>query len=137
MEKYQRALDRYWKSRKTPWQIGRDYERYVGYLHEKEGFRVDYFGATAGLEDSGRDLICRKGDEVRIIQCKYWSHQKTLHEKHVCQIFGSAAMFELRACDDEPEVLPKQRVSSWLYTSCSSSDVAKEFAKVLGVTIIE
>jgi hypothetical protein len=30
VERNQRALDRYLASRKTPWQIGRDYERYVG-----------------------------------------------------------------------------------------------------------
>lgn len=29
-DKFQRALDRYWQSKKSPWQLGRDYERYIG-----------------------------------------------------------------------------------------------------------
>lgn len=81
-------MDRYWQSKKAPWQIGRDYERYVGYLHERDGFKVEYHGIELGLEDLGRDLICIRGNEVRIIQCKYWRAQKTMHEKHVCQIYG-------------------------------------------------
>src|SRR3989304_7823266 len=41
-ERNQRALDRYWNRNKDPWQIGRDYERYIGYLYEKKGFK-DFF----------------------------------------------------------------------------------------------
>jgi hypothetical protein len=44
------ALDRYLASRKKPWELGRDYERYVGYVREKTGARVSYHGIFKGLE---------------------------------------------------------------------------------------
>ena len=73
-ERNQLALDRYKSSRsRTNWQMGRDYELYVGYKYSQKGYDVDYFGSYMGLEDLGRDLIAKKGDEVLIIQCKYWS----------------------------------------------------------------
>jgi hypothetical protein len=136
-QKFQRALDRYWTSRKTPWQIGRDYERYVGYLHEKDGFKVEYFGATEGLEDLGRDLICRRGTEVRIIQCKYWSSSKTLHEKHICQVYGTAAAYAFRNGSAAESLPPSEDVSAWLYTSCSCSEIARQFAGLLRVELRE
>lgn len=39
VEKYQIALDRYWQKRKTKWELGRDYERYIGYLYESKGYK--------------------------------------------------------------------------------------------------
>ena len=80
-ERNQLALDRYWKRKKTPWEIGRDYERYIGYLYEKEGWTVNYQGIEKGLEDLGRDLICKKGNLIEIVQCKYWRAERTIHEK--------------------------------------------------------
>lgn len=69
-------MDRYKKSRKkTKWQIGRDYELYVGYQYAQKGYDVDYFGSYMGLEDLGRDIIAKKGEQVLIIQCKYWSEK--------------------------------------------------------------
>ena len=56
----QRALDRYLRSHMTAWQLGRDYERYIGYLREQDGSRVTYHGIFKGLEDLGRDLIDRE-----------------------------------------------------------------------------
>lgn len=134
--KYQRALDRYWQSKKTPWQIGRDYERYIGYRHEREGFRVDYCGIEFGLEDLGRDLICRKGKDVRIVQCKFWSRRKTLHEKHVCQIFGTATAYRMRV-GEQQDLFGDDEITPWLYAACEASPTAKEFAAMLGVTLID
>ncbi|MDD5146052.1 MAG: hypothetical protein PHF44_04395, partial [Candidatus Pacebacteria bacterium] len=37
IERNQMALDRFWKRPKSKWLIGRLYERYVGYLYEKDG----------------------------------------------------------------------------------------------------
>jgi hypothetical protein len=36
-----------------PGHIGRDYERYVGCLHERDGFSVEYLGIACGYEDLG------------------------------------------------------------------------------------
>jgi hypothetical protein len=56
-ELFQKALDRYWQKQKSNWEIGRDYERYVGYLYEVQGYSVYYQGIIEGFEDLGRDLI--------------------------------------------------------------------------------
>lgn len=97
-ERNQLALDRYKKSHsKTKWQIGRDYELYVGYRYAQKGYTVDYFGSYMGLEDLGRDIIAKKGDEVLIIQCKYWSAKKQIHEKHIsCTARWSATASNIR-----------------------------------------
>lgn len=135
-DKFQRALDRYWQSKKSPWQLGRDYERYIGYLYDHEGFRVEYPGIEFGLEDLGRDLICSKDRDVRIVQCKYWSAHKTMHERHVCQIFGTAAAYRTER-GEQRDLFGKAQITPWLYVSCAASPKAKEFAQMLGVHLIE
>jgi hypothetical protein len=135
-EKYQRALDRYWKSKKTPWQIGRDYERFIGYQYEQIGFDVEYYGIEFRLEDLGRDLICRKGTDVRIVQCKHWSREKTMHEKHVCQIFGTATAYR-KKFGGQQDLFEGGEITPWLYISCDASSTAKEFAEMLGVNLID
>jgi hypothetical protein len=59
-ERNQRALDIYWKRNKSNWELGRDYERYVGYQYEVHGYAVKYQGILEGYDDLGRDLICKK-----------------------------------------------------------------------------
>jgi len=53
-EKLQLALDRYWREPKSSWQLGRDYERYVGFCHERKGYEVVYQGIMKGLDLSER-----------------------------------------------------------------------------------
>ena len=124
-ERNQRALDRYVESRKkSKWQIGRDYELYCGYCYEKKGFTVDYFGSYNGLEDLGRDLIISQCDDVRIVQCKYWSKSKQIHENHVMQLYGSVIEYNLEN---------NQHATGILITNTELSAKAKEFAQVLGI----
>jgi hypothetical protein len=134
--KFQRALDRYWSRRKTPWQIGRDYERYIGYIHERDGFKVEYHGIEYGYEDLGRDLICIKGDDIRVIQCKCWSTAKVIHEKHICQLIGTTIMYEKTRTID-PTLFGEPRITSWLCTSAILSETAANFASMLGVQIVQ
>ena len=77
-ERFQKALDRYCSRKKTSLEIGREYERFVGYLYERDDYRVSYTGAIRGFEDYGRDLICKKGQTTEIVQCKCWSKQKII-----------------------------------------------------------
>lgn len=86
VEKYQLALDRYWQKKKSKWEIGRDYERYIGYQYESLGYNVYYQGIIEGLADLGRDLIAIKDNNAEIIRCKYWSKEKQIHEKHIFQL---------------------------------------------------
>lgn len=127
-EKFQRALDRYWNRNKTKLEIGRLYERFIGYEYERDGWDVTFFGAIKGLEDLGRDLIVKKNRTVRIIQCKNWAADKTIHEKHIFQLFGTCILYEL-----ENHKKPK----GIFVTSCNLSDTAKKCASMLGIDIIE
>lgn len=128
-EKNQLALDRYVNEhRKTKWQIGRDYELYIGYLCEKNGASVEYTGSLLKLEDLGRDLIAKYQNTTYIIQCKYWSTEKVIHEKHIMQLFGSA--FEYRLSH------PTETVRSVFVTSTALSDVARKFADAFSDSMI-
>lgn len=131
-ERNQLALDRYRASRrKTNWQIGRDYEMYVGYKYEQKGYRVDYHGVRKGLEDLGRDLIAVGKGHTLIIQCKYWSSSKTIHEKHITQLYGTMVCY----CYENN--LPRDQVLGVLVTNIKISDTARKFAEYLGIGIAE
>ncbi len=140
-EKFQRALDRYIARRKSNWEIGRDYERYIGHRFEVAGYEVDYFGALQGLEDMGRDLVVRKDGATKIVQCKYWAQEKTIHEKHIFQLFGTAVMYAVGQIGMSAKgafaTLCEAQVSPTLFCSCSVSNLAREMAKGLGVSVHE
>lgn len=128
-DRNQLALDRYVKSRsKTKWQIGRDYELYIGYRFEKKGFKVDYYGSYMGIEDLGRDLIVDDTNGItHIVQCKYWSKEKQIHEKHITQLYGTVACY----CFEHN--LPKKYVDGIIITNIQLSSTAKKMAKYLGI----
>lgn len=99
-EKSQLALNRYLASSKSKWQIGRDYEMSCAMQMIKRGYKVELNGIKMRLEDMGRDLIATRnigglfGSEIRIIQCKNWSKEKTIHENVVFQLFGTTVEYE-------------------------------------------
>lgn len=130
-ERNQLALDRYITSHnKTNWQIGRDYELYVGYQYELQGFDVEYVGSLLRLEDMGRDLIVHKGSTTRIIQCKYWAQDKTIHEKHIFQLYGSVVSYNL-----ENQSLIE--ATGIFVTNTKLSQTAVAVANKLGIMVIE
>lgn len=128
-EKYQLALDRYWRKKKTRWEVGRDYERYIGYKYESEGFAVRYQGIVEGFEDLGRDLIATKNGTAEVAQCKYWSKHKTIHEKHIFQLFGTVTAYRLDH--------PTENVTGTFVTSTRLSERAKQFANLLEIRVEE
>lgn len=129
IEKWQLALDRYNKRQKTNWQIGIEYERYIGYLCEQHGCKVQYFGATQGLEDMGRDLIAKDGQSVFVIQCKRWAKEKTIHEKHIFQLYGSCILLRLQN--------PSQHIIGVFVTTTNLSPLALQCAQYLQITVYE
>ena len=132
-ERNQIALDRYIEGRrKSNWQIGRDYELYVGYsLYERNGWDVRYYGSEKRLEDLGRDLIAKKGLVIEIVQCKYWGKEKTIHEKHIFQLYGTKICYEMEHDKDTYAVKAK------FITNIKLSPKAKEVADILGIEVIE
>jgi hypothetical protein len=146
VERNQKALDRYRASRKNSYQIGRDYERYIGYLYEMQGYKVEYVGIEKGLEDLGRDLICSKDDETEIVQCKHWASHKIIHEKHINQLYGTAVKYfidhqEANRREKEETLFPylvnMGEIKASFITSTKLSDTAKKFARALSITVIE
>ncbi len=129
-ERNQLALDRYWQKKKSSWELGRDYERFTGYQYEIDGWGVSYQGIIEGLADLGRDLVAVKDNHVEIVQCKYWSKNKAIHEKHIFQLYGTLVAYRI----DHPEA---KDVSPVFITSTLLSDRAKQFAKALGVRFVE
>ncbi len=132
VERNQLALDRYREShRKSNWQIGRDYENYVGYLYTVKGYSVEYFGSLKGIEDLGRDLIAKKDQMHLIVQCKFWSKQKQIHEKHINQLYGTMIEYAF-----ENGIAP-HHVCGVFVTNISLSETAKKFSEFLGIEVVE
>lgn len=128
----QLALDRYIQShRKSKWQIGRDYELAVSYEFSKAGYSVHNTGSLLKLEDLGRDIIAIKGDRVYIIQCKYWSESKEIHEKHIMQLYGTSVLYSLEHPFFEGKVTPV------FVTNIALSVKASQVAKALKIVVYE
>jgi len=138
-ERAQRALDRYVAGPKSNWEVGRDYELYVGHLFRKAGWKVEQLGVTAKLEDLGRDLICRKPGVTLIVQCKFWSQDKEIHEKHIAQLLGTTLSFAVE--NNLPSLTLGKigsnatRVLPIFVTSTRLSETAIRFAKALHVEV--
>ena len=145
----QLELDRYNKRNKSKWQIGREYERYVGYLYEQKGYRVTYPGALLGLKDAGRDVIAEGNGEVLVIQAKYWSKKKSIHEKHILQTFGTAMEmavgiqqrnendYENLDLFNQGSFFDLRNIRPVIYTSTSLSETARKMAEALRVIVKE
>lgn len=128
-DRHQLALERYLHSRQTPWQIGRDYERYVGYLREQTGYTVTYHGIVKGFEDLGRDILAVRDGTIEVIQCKRWAQHKVIHEKHVFQLFGTMVAAQIEN--------PGKKVTGTFTTTTALSERAREFARVLEIRVEE
>lgn len=128
-EKYQLALDRYLSRSKSNWEIGIEYERYVGYLYEMDGYTVNYSGALLKLEDMGRDLIAQKGNTILVIQCKRWAKEKIIHEKHIFQLYGTSILLQKQH--------PQCTITPVFCTTTELSEAAKYCAEKMGVVLRE
>lgn len=156
IERNQRALDRYKKRHKSNAEIGRDYERYIGYLYEKEGYTVTYYGIERGLDDLGRDLICTRGNEVHVVQCKCWSNlkKKVIREKHLNQLYGTFVAYKIARSMgitieelsniSEAQVkrisqgrLDLYSISPVFYSTVPFSPTALAFAKLLNIECLQ
>lgn len=127
VEKYQLALDRYKRHKRSNWEAGLAYERYVGYLFEAKGYNVQYNGAIARLEDMGRDLIAVRGGTTVIVQCKRYGKDKTVHENTVFQLHGSSVHYQI--------LNPCVKVIPVIYSTAPLSDVARKCAEYLKIVV--
>ena len=74
-------------------------------------------------------MVAHKNNEIHIIQCKYWSQKKVIHEKHITQLFGTTIAYGL---DKDPlwKIVPV------FMTNIKLSETAQKFADKLGVKVI-
>lgn len=128
-EKFQLALERWKNRKKTDWDVGIEYERYIGYRLECEGYKVTYSGASLGLNDMGRDLLATKDGVTLVIQCKRWAKEKTIHEKHIFQLYGSTAVLSVEK--------PNQIYKPVFVTTATLSDTARKCAEYCGIALVE
>ena len=126
-EKDQLSLERYLSRKKSSWDIGIEYERYIGYLCESAGYIVHYTGATRKLEDMGRDLILEKDTQTILVQCKRWAKEKTIHENHVFQLAGSTYEYQSQH--------PNRQVIGIFVSTIDFSPVAVRCAELLGLQL--
>ncbi len=143
-ERYQLALDRYKKRSKSNWEIGREFERYVGYKYSSDGYDVIMQGAIKKLEDMGRDVIAKKNNVTQIIQCKYWAADKTIHEKHIFQLYGTTLLYALNerqrlgvSLFDKNDLIGENSsvIPVFAVMGATLSETALKVADVLGVKI--
>ena len=92
----QKELNHYWEREKSNPENGALYERYIGYLYEEAGYHVEYTGIQKGVKDAGRDLVCRYGNRVLIIQCKNWAYDKKIYSKYIYQLHGTVDHYRCR-----------------------------------------
>ena len=149
VEKYQRALDRYLnRTNKTNWQVGIEYERYIGYQFEKDGMSVEYYGAKHGLEDRGIDLIItdKKKNMVVLVQCKRWREDRTVRENHIFQLYGSLVLYgilnkqkntQLSFLDGSTVQDSETEIKAMIYTTTTLSNYARECAEALNIAVCE
>lgn len=139
-ERNQRALDVYLRRKHTKAHVGKMFERYVGYRYEKEGYTVEYRGIKMGLKDGGIDLICRKGGDIQLVQCKNWSMDSTIYEKHICQLYGASKFYDKDIIQESFSdglfaELDWDRATPVFVATTKLDDHALEVAKKLGVVV--
>lgn len=130
-EKNQLALDRYLQGSLSNSDIGKMYERYLGFLYEKQGYEIQFIGIEKGFEDLGRDLICSKGNEVIVIQAKCWASSKEIRERHIFQLFSTTLLHKMENSNRNV------KYTSILYTTTKLSDLARDIADKLKVKYVE
>jgi len=78
----------------TPEEAGLRYERYIGYLLEIQGMKVDYQGANKGKQDGGIDIIAVFKQKIYIIQCKRYSNKHSIHVNTIDQFIGTLSTYK-------------------------------------------
>ena len=77
----------------------------------------------------GRDLLVERGNTTEVIQCKRWSKDKVIHEKHIFQLFGTTMLLKVK----NPSVV----YNGIFVTTATLSELARECAEQLHIEVIE
>lgn len=99
-------------------ELGKRYERYIGYKFESMKYKVVYHGIKHGKEDRGIDLIAEAKDHVAIVQCKRRGQSSQIHENTITQLIGTLATYK-----KEHQNI-KKSIECFLYTQNDNLDDA-------------
>ena len=132
-KKNELALKRYMERNHSKLEIGRMYERYIGYIYEKDDWLVKFIGIIENFDDLGRDLICEKNGIIEIVQCKNWSQNSLIREKYLYQLFATTTHFKIQNKDRIKR--EKLKIIPVFTTTTNLSDTAKLVAKELKIRV--
>ncbi len=129
IDSYEEQLDVKCLNQKERQKAGQEYEKYVARHFRRKGYKVEMVGIEKGLEDEGIDLICtKKGNSIILIQCKNWSSDKIIHEKHIFELYGAKKYYE---------ETNNTKTEAILYSTCDVSQKAKKIAKQFNIKIVD
>ena len=97
---------------------GEDFERFLGELFKRRGFKVSY---TATSGDYGADLILKDGEDVIAVQAKRYS--STVGVKAVQEIIGAVRMYNA--------------TEAWVVTNSHFTRQAEKLADINDVYLID
>ena len=112
---------------------GRQYERYVGYLFERQGFAVNYQGIRKGLEDGGLDLVARAARKIRLVQCKRW--RVPVNADVISRLHGAVERFIFEERQGKSPAM-RTSIRGVLATSGEIEDEAKMLAAHFGIFVM-
>lgn len=118
----------------TSAEVGRDYERYIGYLYESAGWQVVFRGILRGVADRGRDLVCWNDKAIHIVQCKRWSANRPVDGSVVQQLIDTTSEYARRKHGEDQLVFDLPIIGArWicpvLFTTTSLLPDALELAR--------
>ena len=94
----QKGLDDYFQLKmKTNKGRGDLYEHFIGYLFEKEKYKVQYRG---GPGDSGIDVVCKNSLKTYVVQCKNWKEGRKISPKEVLVLIGAMTNYKIEHSDE-------------------------------------
>ena len=138
----QTMLDNFKTKRLNNLEVGRLYERYIGYLYEGEKWKVTFKGIVDNFNDLGRDLICIKDNVHKVVQAKCWNKDTVVRENHIYQLFGSfthyrmtlrQALKAVHGRSKTKEMMRNLNIKAVICTSCDLSDTAQDVINHLGI----
>lgn len=97
---------------------GEDFEKFLGELFKRRGFKVSY---TATSGDYGADLILKDGKDIIAVQAKRYS--STVGVKAVQEIIGAVKMYEA--------------TEAWVVTNSHFTRQAEKLADINDVYLID
>ena len=106
------------------------YERFIGEIYQKAGYKVENNGIEKGSHDGGIDLICRSDNYTVLVQCKNYK-SPSLSVKDIYQFYGACRHYAVKN--------PREIVSGAFFISKPLSKYYDAFraAVDLGITLYD